>query len=252
MNDEQQPQHHHHHHSPRRSCPHCGHQTRIDGELCSACHWAHHWNTASPVTHIKYLQTHYSRRSLIIMFILAAVGQLLLLLSNEELQPYLDFTTQLRVTGHLMKTLGETLLMQQLLHGLRFELHSMQMACRITMILLLAYHVLAAVLLLMNAYIDWPHLITTVSTATGLLLVLGELAAIMFGFYIYNCYNGMLGATGILMSLAAMTHLLLNLVVHAAGRDLAADLAVGIVTITYFYVLQSRFLDHRRYKAATI
>ena len=79
------------------------------------------------------------------------------------------------------------------------------------------------------------------------LLVASEAAAALLGYMLFDNYNGRLSTTGFVMAAAMLLHLLLNVLLHLSGVNIAADLAVGAANIAYFCLLKNRFLTHEEY-----
>ena len=149
--------------------------------------------------------------------------------------------------GHLLKMAGETALLFTLMRGLRFEYRHMALLCRVTIVLLVAYHLVAAAYPFLGHPLIPTVLRPMIVSVAPYLLIAAEVAYVILGYRIFDSFNGKLSFAGLLMALAAALHLVLNLILHRSGVDIVSDAAVAIVTIFYFFFLSRRMLDHEAF-----
>ncbi|MBR5687142.1 MAG: hypothetical protein IKX36_04205 [Prevotella sp.] len=231
----------------KKICPHCGHEVALDDKTCEECQWLLRWSKDDPsVYEVDHVQTTLSRPTLTCFFLLAAIGQIMLFLSTKTLDNLVNQRMML-CFGHVLKMAGETALLYTLMRGLRFEYKRLAILFRVTIVLLIAYHLIAAVLPYIGHWLVPAALRPVIVSVAPYVLIAAEVAYVILGYRILDSYNGKLSFTGLLMALAAVLHLVLNLILHRSGNDIISDAAVAIVTIFYFFILSRRMLDHEAF-----
>ena len=231
----------------KKICPHCGHEVAFDDKTCEECQWMLRWSKDDPsVYEVDHVQTILSRPILMCFFLLAAAGQFLLFLSTETLDNVVSQRMML-FFGHLLKTAGETALLFTLMRGLRFEYKQFGILIRVTMVLLLAYHLVGAAYPFLGHPLIPAALRPAIVSIAPYLLIAAEVAYIILGYRIFDSFNGKLSFAGLLMALVTAAHLVLNLILHRSGHDIISDAAVALVTIFYFFFLSRRMLDHEAF-----
>ena len=227
-------------------CPHCGAPIEEDFEVCQQCEWELHLKEVNNSKFIDHLQAPWSNRLTLSAFLLAALGQILLLLTNSNIDINFMPWSTIMACGHVLKTAGESLLLFALMYGLRFEYRHLTINCWVAIFLLLGYHLLIAYLV--SRYgIPSEVMRPKLYYFCVAWLVLGELAIIVLGVRLYNVFDSDLSMTGALMALAALLHLVFNLFLHWSGNDIRVDAGIALITIFYLWHLHRRLLDHPSY-----
>ena len=230
-----------------RLCPHCGHEAKTKDHRCPQCDWTLHWDKRDQrVYEVNYLQSTLTKTWWTLCFIIAVAGQICMFLANDMFDGLVPFRPTL-CAGHLMRACGETALLYGLWYGLRFEYKRLAWLIAAVAALFIAYH-LAIIAYCFHDSLPLPDNAKALLPDAGFyLLVASEAAAALLGYMLFDNYNGRLSTTGFVMAAAMLLHLLLNVLLHLSGVNIAADLAVGAANIAYFCLLKNRFLTHEEY-----
>lgn len=232
----------------QRHCPHCGKQLSVETVVCPKCHRVFHWKRNNDNTWVRFLQSPFPMRVLMIGFILAAVGQVFLLLTDATIAEIIPYPAHYnRFAGHLLKMAGETILLYGLMYGLRFECYRLTIVTVPLVIFEVLYHLMAA---------GWqgiarltflhPYIFQTFY-AIVLVLVIFEGLYLVLGMCLASLYRGYLSKVGLLMTASAGMFLLLNVVLHLSGKNLAADVTVSLLNWFCQFFIWDMLLDHRSY-----
>lgn len=230
----------------KRKCPHCGEVVDVTEQICPACEWKLNWTDSADNKYVDYLQSFLSNRLVGFAFLLAVVGQLLMLSTCDFFNGLLPYRGELLLWGHVLKAVGETTLLCCVMHGLKYEQHQLAIHMVLTIVLLLAYHV-ATITLLLAQHSMTQHDATSLYDLCATLLITGEATAAALGFRMTFFFNGHLSITGIVMTVAMLVHLGLNLLLHMSGHDIYADSLVAALLIAYFWMVNRMLLDHNTY-----
>lgn len=227
-------------------CPHCGATIEEELDQCPQCEWELHLKRVNNSKFIDYLQSPWPNKITTLAFLIAALGQICLFLTNHGIDiNFIPWYTIMAV-GHTLKTIGESMLLFALMYGLRFEYRHLTINCWLTLLLLLMYHLVVTYMVTnygIPSEVQRPKLFMFMASW----LVMGELSAIVLGVRLYNVFDSDLSMTGALMALAALLHLVFNFLLHMSGQSLEVDAGIGLVTIFYFWHLKRRLLDHPSY-----
>lgn len=227
-------------------CPHCGAPIEEEDLVCQKCEWELHLKELNSSKFIDHVQSPWSNKLTTLAFLLAALGQIFLFLTNRGIDINFIPWHNILAIGHILKTIGESLLLFALLYGLRFEYRHLTINCWLTLLLLLIYHLVVAYMVT-NYGIPGEEQRPKLFYFMVSWLVMGELSAIVLGVRLYNVFDSDLSMTGGLMALAALLHLVFNFLLHMSGNSLEVDAAIGLITIFYFWHLKRRLLDHPSY-----
>lgn len=227
-------------------CPHCGAPIEEEDLVCQKCEWELHLKELNSSKFIDHIQSPWSNKFTTLAFLLAALGQIFLFLTYSGIDINFIPWYSILAIGHILKTLGESLLLFALMYGLRFEYRHLTINCWLTLLLLLIYHLVVAYMVT-NYGIPGEEQRPKLFYFMVSWLVMGELSAIVLGVRLYNVFDSDLSMTGGLMALAALLHLVFNFLLHMSGNSLEVDAAIGLITIFYFWHLKRRLLDHPSY-----
>jgi hypothetical protein len=228
-----------------RKCPHCGAQVEKQALVCPNCLWKLNWMDVAENKYVEYLQTPMPSWFTSLVFLVAVVGQLMLLSTCDFFVEVIPYSRNVLIWGHILKTVGESILLLALFFAMRYEMRRMSLNILAAMLLLLAYHVCVVVLLLTQ--------IGPVSEDSPLypycfyLMPAGECALAILGLRLSFFYNAQLSITGMAMIAASIIHLGFNYILHMSGHEVYVDLAVAIATILYFWSLRYMLIDHDSY-----
>ena len=147
----------------------------------------------------------------------------------------------------LLKMAGETILLYGLMYGLRFECYRLTIVTVPLVIFEVLYHLMAA---------GWqgiarltflhPYIFQTFY-AIALVLVIFEGLYLVLGVCLASLYRGYLSKVGLLMTASVSMFLLLNVVLHLSGKNLAADVTVSLLNWFCQFFIWDMLLDHRSY-----
>lgn len=236
-----------------RKCPHCKTEVQISTRLCPNCNYSLHWMKTGQNIALDFLQSPLPRFIVIGAVIAAIVGQIFIFFLDSSVNDYfanripLPSIPTLHITGHLLKTFGETILLYCLLMGLRFEFRNFKWLIKTTIILLLMYHLLAASL---------PSLDTTVLSETTMkmifsvcltLLIVSDAMYFILGLRLNSTYFGHISTCGLLMLFCSGVHIATGVIFNLSSKEFYSDFALLIIYVIYFIFFGNRFLPHEAY-----
>ena len=237
----------------KRFCPHCKTELEEENMLCPTCHYSIHWMKSGDSLYVNYIQSPLPKAIVLIAFILAIIGQLAIYVLDSSVNEYftnrlpLPSIQTLHIVGHLLKTTGETILLYCLLHGLKYEYRSLGINIKITMILLLLYHLLAAALPIIQSHVSSPEAVKPIFTVCIVLLGLSEFSYFILGSRLHSNYMGGISTCGLLMCICSAVHFATSIIFNLSSKEFYTDSLLLILTFVYFLVLKNRILNHEKY-----
>ena len=236
-----------------RKCPHCKTEVAIKYGKCPTCGHYLRWAKSGANLYADFVQSPLPNIITWCACILAVVGQICIYLLDNSVNEYfhnrlsLPPISTLHITGHLLKTIGETTLLFCLMQGLRYEYRRFGILIKVTMVLLLLYHLLAAYLPVVTATAPSVAYFKGFYNACLALLVVAEVSYFYLGCRLNSAFIGQISYLGFFMIICSGLHVALSAVLNLASKEFYSDTAIMVLTIVYLFHLRGRLLDFSSY-----